>query len=558
MASNGMQRSLSVPAGDIQRGVPAQNNRATAPGHGRPIARPADDIQVKPNGTLNGHGGRKRHFNRDEPRRHTLGGPRSQMEMKRENSEMEKLERQRQAFLEHLKKKYPQHAQAISGHQKQTRTLSSSHVAEVMEEEDRASVASEQSEPAMGTANTGFSRGSRLRSSLPVVRTPILSKEKSKGIVYLQVNDETKRSIMPNEVTGLDTVRAMFVRAFPHRLTMQIMEQPHIKIYIRDSKSDVYYELEEMKEVQDRACLKIHVPGLADTLPMYHTPSPNSTLSSTTVSNVSLVIEEDGTDSVRNGPSPHPDMARQRQPSPRYQTAVHNTSHQTYQLIKQSNEQKIQQLSNHVSESGSSSEHSTPKQQSPQSTVQRQPHPYPQSRGPPPPMSGPPKPAHAAPPPPASPRHTQGGPPPPQHQQQQVSRQQTTYYVSQCHNREELHLQVIHREGPRLKVVHKVIPKVTRACQLEYPSQLACPTTTNTDLLKVRGQQGRVSPTPSRGQGQRAPLPHTQADTPARRCTPPSMHQPCTKDRRQVPAQMGGSTKVISWHLIQPDAAFVA
>ncbi|XP_078703735.1 uncharacterized protein LOC144928890 isoform X20 [Branchiostoma floridae x Branchiostoma belcheri] len=441
MASNGMQRSLSVPAGDMQRGVPAQNNRATAPGHGRPIARPADDIQVKPNGTLNGHGGRKRHFNRDEPRRHTLGGPRSQMEMKRENSEMEKLERQRQAFLEHLKKKYPQHAQAISGHQKQTRTLSSSHVAEVMEEEDRASVASEQSEPAMGTANTGFSRGSRLRSSLPVVRTPILSKEKSKGggrrqlvslgIVYLQVNDETKRSIMPNEVTGLDTVRAMFVRAFPHRLTMQIMEQPHIKIYIRDSKSDVYYELEEMKEVQDRACLKIHVPGLADTLPMYHTPSPNSTLSSTTVSNVSLVIEEDGTDSVRNGPSPHPDMARQRQPSPRYQTAVHNTSHQTYQLIKQSNEQKIQQLSNHVSESGSSSEHSTPKQQSPQSTVQRQPHPYPQSRGPPPPMSGPPKPAHAAPPPPASPRHTQGGPPPPQHQQQQVSRQQTTYYVSQ-------------------------------------------------------------------------------------------------------------------------------
>eukprot|EP00058_Branchiostoma_floridae_P004248 XP_002589736.1 hypothetical protein BRAFLDRAFT_128390 [Branchiostoma floridae] len=461
---------------------------ATSAGHGRPIARPTDDIQVKLNGTLNGHGGRKRHFNRDEPRRHTLGGPRSQMEMKRENSEMEKLERQRQAFLEHLKKKYPQHAQAISGHQKQTRTLSSSHVAEVMEEEDRASVASEQSEPPMGTATAGFSRGSRLRSSLPVVRTPILSKEKSKGIVYLQVNDETKRSIMPNEVTGLDTVRAMFVRAFPHRLTMQIMEQPHVKIYIRDSKSDVYYELEEMKEVQDRACLKIHVPGLADTLPMYHTPSPNSTvlmlvclfvccsterevqdraclkihvpgladtlpmyhtpspnstLSSTTVSNVSLVIEEDGTDSVRNGPSPRPDMARH---SPRYQTAVHNTSHQTYQMIKQSNEQKIQQLSNHVSESGSSSEHSTPKQQSPQSTVQRQPHPY-QSRGPPPPMSGPPKPAHAAPPPPASPRHTQGGAPPPQHQQQ-VSRQQTAYYVGQSQAAPQHSVQPPQHSGP--------------------------------------------------------------------------------------------------------------
>ncbi|CAH1237837.1 SRCIN1 [Branchiostoma lanceolatum] len=433
MASNGVHRSLSAPGGgEVPRGGPAANNGAApGPGHGRPIARPADDIQVTLNGTLNGRGGRKRHLNRDEPRRHTLGGPRSQMEMKRENSEMEKLERQRQAFLEHLKKKYPQHATAISGHQKQTRTLSSSHVAEVMEEEDRASVASEQSEPPMGTATAGFSRGSRLRSSLPVVRTPILSKEKSKGIVYLQVNDETKRSIMPNEVTGLDTVRAMFVRAFPHRLTMQIMEQPHVKIYIRDNKSDVYYELEEMKEVQDRACLKIHVPGLADTLPMYHTPSPNSTLSSTTVSNVSLVIEEDGTDSVRNGPSPQPDMARQRLHSPRYQTAVHNTSHQTYQMIKQTNEQKIQQLTNHVSESGSSSEHGTPpKQQSPQSTVQRQAHQY-QSRGPPPPMSGPPKPAHAAPPPPASPRHTQGGAPPPQHQQQQVSRQQTTYYVSQ-------------------------------------------------------------------------------------------------------------------------------
>jgi hypothetical protein len=61
---------------------------------------------------------------------------------------------------------------------------------------------------------------------------------------------ETKRTLLPNQVTGIDTVKALFVRAFPDKLTMSFLDdEKSIKIYIKDQVKDLFYELDEMKLV---------------------------------------------------------------------------------------------------------------------------------------------------------------------------------------------------------------------------------------------------------------------------------------------------------------------
>lgn len=96
------------------------------------------------------------------------------------------------------------------------------------------------------TASTGFRRGGKQRSSLPVVRTPSKTLERPLGLVFLQYRSETKRALLPNEITSIDTVRALFVRSFPRQLTMQYLEGPNVKIYIHDSSKDMFYELEDV------------------------------------------------------------------------------------------------------------------------------------------------------------------------------------------------------------------------------------------------------------------------------------------------------------------------
>ena len=49
-------------------------------------------------------------------------------------------------------------------------------------------------------------------SELPVVRTPSKTLEKPLGIVYLIFRGETKRALLPNEITSVITVKALFVR----------------------------------------------------------------------------------------------------------------------------------------------------------------------------------------------------------------------------------------------------------------------------------------------------------------------------------------------------------
>ncbi|KAM7176413.1 sickle tail protein homolog isoform 2-T2 [Macrochelys suwanniensis] len=201
---------------------------------------------------------------RNIPRRHTVGGPRSSKEIL--GMQTSEMDRKREAFLEHLKQKYPHHATAIMGHQErlrdQTRSpkLSQSPQPNLGDQAEHLSEASADSLEAMseGDSPTPFSRGSRTRASLPVVRSANQTKERSLGVLYLQYGDETKQLRMPNEITSTDTIRALFVSAFPQQLTMKMLESPSVAVYIKDESRNIYYELNDVRNIQDRSFLKVY------------------------------------------------------------------------------------------------------------------------------------------------------------------------------------------------------------------------------------------------------------------------------------------------------------
>ncbi|XP_071455947.1 sickle tail protein homolog isoform X9 [Marmota flaviventris] len=202
---------------------------------------------------------------RNIPRRHTLGGARSSKEIL--GMQTSEMDRKREAFLEHLKQKYPHHATAIMGHQErlrdQTRSPKLSHSPQPPSLSDPVEHLSETSGDSLeamseGEAPSPFSRGSRTRASLPVVRSTNQTKERSLGVLYLQYGDETKQLRMPNEITSADTIRALFVSAFPQQLTMKMLESPSVAIYIKDESRNVYYELNDVRNIQDRSLLKVY------------------------------------------------------------------------------------------------------------------------------------------------------------------------------------------------------------------------------------------------------------------------------------------------------------
>ncbi|XP_022239397.1 coiled-coil domain-containing protein CG32809-like isoform X3 [Limulus polyphemus] len=121
------------------------------------------------------------------------------------------------------------------------------------------------------TSATGFRRPSKGRSTLPMVRPPAKVQERALtlgypetqaapeyGVVFLQYQKETKRSLLPNELTTLDTIKALFVRSFPKQLTMEYLDSPHVRIYIHDASKDMFYELEDLRDIRDRSVLRIY------------------------------------------------------------------------------------------------------------------------------------------------------------------------------------------------------------------------------------------------------------------------------------------------------------
>ncbi|XP_042235475.1 uncharacterized protein LOC121875141 isoform X13 [Homarus americanus] len=118
------------------------------------------------------------------------------------------------------------------------------------------------------TSSTGRGRNLKPRTSLPIVRTPSKTLERPLGLVFLQFRGETKRALLPNEITSLDTVKALFVRSFPNQLTMQYLDLPSVKIYIHDSNKDMFYDLEDLggtcfisrrleRDIRDRSVLRV-------------------------------------------------------------------------------------------------------------------------------------------------------------------------------------------------------------------------------------------------------------------------------------------------------------
>lgn len=110
--------------------------------------------------------------------------------------------------------------------------------------------------------SSNFKRSTRLRSSLPIVRTMPKTADRSLGLVFLQHRNETKRALLPNEITTLDTVKALFVRSFPRQLNMNYLDSRNVRIYIHDSGKDMFYELEDLRDVGDRSVLRIYEQDL--------------------------------------------------------------------------------------------------------------------------------------------------------------------------------------------------------------------------------------------------------------------------------------------------------
>ncbi|XP_053717049.1 sickle tail protein homolog isoform X3 [Synchiropus splendidus] len=268
--------------------------------------------QVSPNGTPNSRGDAK--GSKTVPRRHTLGGARSTREiLAMQPSDMDK---KREAFLEHLKHKYPHHASAIMGHQERLREQSRSpkHSASpqssIGDQADHLSLASLDSLEAMSEvdAPTAFTRGSRIRASLPVVKSTNQTKDRSLGVLYLQYGDETKQLRMPNEITSIDTIRALFVSAFPHQLNMKMLESPSVAVYVKDDMRNMYYELTDVRNITDHSCLKVYHKDPAQAF--NHGPRP---------ANGDARMHMEMVNSMRQppmGPPPHHPMQGALPPSP--------------------------------------------------------------------------------------------------------------------------------------------------------------------------------------------------------------------------------------------------
>ena len=110
----------------------------------------------------------------------------------------------------------------------------------------------------MSEAETSSTRRKcKPKAVLPVVRTASKTLERPLGLVFLVYRGETKRALLPNEITIIDTVKALFVRSFGRALTMEYLDSPRVKIYIHDSAKDIFYELENLSEIRDRTVLKL-------------------------------------------------------------------------------------------------------------------------------------------------------------------------------------------------------------------------------------------------------------------------------------------------------------
>uniref|UniRef100_A0A3B5RF86 SRC kinase signaling inhibitor 1 n=1 Tax=Xiphophorus maculatus TaxID=8083 RepID=A0A3B5RF86_XIPMA len=108
----------------------------------------------------------------------------------------------------------------------------------------------------------GFNRMNRFRQSLPLSRSASQNKLRSpdefSGVLFLQYGDETRRVHITHELSSMDTLHALIVHMFPQKLTAGMLKSPNTAILIKDEARNVFYELEDVRDIQDRSIIKIY------------------------------------------------------------------------------------------------------------------------------------------------------------------------------------------------------------------------------------------------------------------------------------------------------------
>ncbi|RNA18458.1 Actin interacting 3, partial [Brachionus plicatilis] len=159
----------------------------------------------------------------------------------------------------------------------------------------------------------------------------------SLGLCYLIYGPETKRTLLPSQVTGIDTVKALFVRAFAEKLTMGYLDDEKcVKIYIKDQIKDLFYQLDDMNDIKDKCVLKLVDISNAQ-------PSNKMTQSQYCYSNLSehqsATIDEKSSEKVpacpRSLSEPRIQIKKAAAPKPTYQNPIYNHPCQEYILTNQ-------------------------------------------------------------------------------------------------------------------------------------------------------------------------------------------------------------------------------
>ncbi|XP_060758041.1 SRC kinase signaling inhibitor 1 isoform X1 [Neoarius graeffei] len=98
----------------------------------------------------------------------------------------------------------------------------------------------------------------RFRQSLPLSRSASQNKLRSPGVLFLQFGDETRRVHITHELSSMETLHALIVHMFPQKLTASMLKSPNTAILIKDEARNVFYELEDVRDIQDRSIIKIY------------------------------------------------------------------------------------------------------------------------------------------------------------------------------------------------------------------------------------------------------------------------------------------------------------
>ncbi|CAM2716065.1 unnamed protein product [Rotaria socialis] len=160
---------------------------------------------------------------------------------------------QQRMLIDILKQKYPrQHGSSSSA-------VSTPMMPRTNSPHQRSSSTDPIEDELMSATRNGFTRGQRIRSSLPFIIKPATNnlKSSSLGLCFLICGDETKKVLLPSYISCIDTLKALFVRAFPQHLTMKHMDADDVRLYIREPDKDIFYQLEDMSDVKDRSVLKV-------------------------------------------------------------------------------------------------------------------------------------------------------------------------------------------------------------------------------------------------------------------------------------------------------------